>query len=570
MDKDIGRIVEVRGINVKAKLFRLLPPYLINNGIVVSAPKINSFVKTKVGLDTIICQVNGEYNVEKEDKATDYYIDLTVKGYIDHGKFIQGLRMLPIVSSNLSLLNNDDYAIIYDFDKDHSFFIGKDLFEINKDIYLNFNNLMPTHIGIFGNTGSGKSNTLANVYSHYIKELNGYVSSNATVLLFDLNNEYGNNSICNKQHKVIYNLTTIKQSSKRIPFSFENITEDEMSILLNASIKTQIPTIKHAFKSLKEEHEEEYYLKYVKNTIRNNQKDLFFAIRFRLNEYIKNINNINWHSNALNFYYSKDDGTRIFNNSSDFDSIVLNNIQINLPAEPLDRFKFELCFSIIRECEHGVNSEFLLPLLTRAEKIFNDLKKVFDFEDNSDIFENKNLAIIQLGNVNNDMTMIVPSLISSVIFRRQLEKKQGEEIKSIINIVLDEAHNILYKEDDLAVHNNLLEKFEKIVKEGRKFGVFLTVSSQWPSDISSTILSQLHNYFIHKLVNPNDLNQIRKAVAFLDENALNFLTILAPGECILSGTSLSMPIFIQIEELDNETKPNSNNVILFGRDGIIK
>lgn len=570
MDKDIGRIVEVRGINVKAKLFRLLPPYLINNGIVVSAPKINSFVKTKVGLDTIICQVNGEYNVEKEDKATDYYIDLTVKGYIDHGKFIQGLRMLPIVSSNLSLLNNDDYAIIYDFDKDHSFFIGKDLFEINKDIYLNFNNLMPTHIGIFGNTGSGKSNTLANVYSHYIKELNGYVSSNATVLLFDLNNEYGNNSICNKQHKVIYNLTTRKQSSKRIPFSFENITEDEMSILLNASIKTQIPTIKHAFKSLKEEHEEEYYLKYVKNTIRNNQKDLFFAIRFRLNEYIKNINNINWHSNALNFYYSKDDGTRIFNNSSDFDSIVLNNIQINLPAEPLDRFKFELCFSIIRECEHGVNSEFLLPLLTRAEKIFNDLKKVFDFEDNSDIFENKNLAIIQLGNVNNDMTMIVPSLISSVIFRRQLEKKQGEEIKSIINIVLDEAHNILYKEDDLAVHNNLLEKFEKIVKEGRKFGVFLTVSSQRPSDISSTILSQLHNYFIHKLVNPNDLNQIRKAVAFLDENALNFLTILAPGECILSGTSLSIPIFIQIEELDNETKPNSNNVILFGRDGIIK
>lgn len=570
MDKDIGRIVEVRGINVKAKLFRLLPPYLINNGIVVSAPKINSFVKTKVGLDTIICQVNGEYNVEKEDKATDYYIDLTVKGYIDHGKFIQGLRMLPIVSSNLSLLNNDDYAIIYDFDKDHSFFIGKDLFEINKDIYLNFNNLMPTHIGIFGNTGSGKSNTLANIYSHYIKELNGYVSSNAKVLLFDLNNEYGNNSICNKQHKVIYNLTTRKQSSKRIPFSFENITEDEISILLNASIKTQIPTIKHAFKSLKEEHEEEYYLKYVKNTIRNNQKDLFFAIRFRLNEYIKKINNINWHSNALNFYYSKDDGTRIFNNSSDFDSIVLNNIQINLPAEPLDRFKFELCFSIIRECEHGVNFEFLLPLLTRAEKIFNDLKKVFDFEDNSDIFENKNLAIIQLGNVNNDMTMIVPSLISSVIFRRQLEKKQGEEIKTIINIVLDEAHNILYKEDDLAVHNNLLEKFEKIVKEGRKFGVFLTVSSQRPSDISSTILSQLHNYFIHKLVNPNDLNQIRKAVAFLDENALNFLTILAPGECILSGTSLSMPIFIQIEELDNETKPNSNNVVLFGRDGIIK
>ncbi|WP_270855246.1 hypothetical protein, partial [Longibaculum muris] len=113
MNKDIGRIVEVRGVDVKAKLFRLLPPYLIRNGQVVSAPKINSFVKTKVGLDTIICQVIGEYNIEKEDKTLDHFLDLKVKGYIEKGKFIQGLRMLPIVSSNLSLLNNDDYSIVY-------------------------------------------------------------------------------------------------------------------------------------------------------------------------------------------------------------------------------------------------------------------------------------------------------------------------------------------------------------------------------------------------------------------------------------------------------------------------
>ena len=138
MDKDIGRIVEVRGINVKAKLFKLLPPYLVNEGQVVSAPKINSFVKAKVGLDTVICQINGEYNLEKDSNISDYYIDLTVKGYIENNKFIQGLRMLPIVSSNISLLSNEEYSIIYNYNKSISFKIGIDLFEINKDIYLNF------------------------------------------------------------------------------------------------------------------------------------------------------------------------------------------------------------------------------------------------------------------------------------------------------------------------------------------------------------------------------------------------------------------------------------------------
>lgn len=92
MTKDIGRIVEVKGVNVKAKLFRLLPPYLVENGNIVSAPKVNSFVKTKVGLDTIICQVVGEYNVEKEDKTLDHYIDLKVKGYIDGKKIYSGIK----------------------------------------------------------------------------------------------------------------------------------------------------------------------------------------------------------------------------------------------------------------------------------------------------------------------------------------------------------------------------------------------------------------------------------------------------------------------------------------------
>lgn len=130
---------------------------------------------------------------------------------------------------------------------------------------------------------------------------------------------------------------------------------------------------------------------------------------------------------------------------------------------------------------------------------------------------------------------------------------------------------MLYEDDANYKHSKVtIEAFEKAIKEGRKFGLFLWISSQRPSDISQTIISQMHNYFIHKLVNPYDLNRIRKAVAFLDENSMNTLTVLGPGECIVSGTAVKMPCFVHMDQLEKEYRPSSENVKLFGEAGILE
>lgn len=158
-------------------------------------------------------------------------------------------------------------------------------------------------------------------------------------------------------------------------------------------------------------------------------------------------------------------------------------------------------------------------------------------------------------------------------FQDFLDKKKDENSRIIqtINIVVDEAHNILYEESGQSnSHKNVLEVFEQIVKEGRKFGCYLMVSSQRPSDISPTIISQLHNYFIHKLVNPGDIQRIRKAVAYLDENSLDFLTVMAPGECIISGTAIQMPSFVYVDQVSPIYRPHSENVVLFGEGGLLE
>lgn len=113
-----------------------------------------------------------------------------------------------------------------------------------------------------------------------------------------------------------------------------------------------------------------------------------------------------------------------------------------------------------------------------------------------------------------------------VSYRLYEEKKNREENNSSLNIIVDEAHNVLSYEslrENESFKDFRLETFEEIIKEGRKFGVFLTISSQRPSDISPTIISQLHNYFIHRLVNNKDIDMIDKAVSYLDKVSLESL-----------------------------------------------
>ena len=252
MERIIGRIVEVKGLRVKSKLFQLLPPYLIESGKRMSSPRLNGFVKTRVGLDVIICSVVGEYSEEVNGRVEAHFLDLQVKGFIQDGVFVQGLRILPIVSSNIELLDAKDYDIIYGcYQSENAICLGNDLFDENKKISVNINRLIPSHIGVFGNTGSGKSNTLTRILQEYYDYLDRVKTKRGKFLIIDLNNEYGNNAICQNDSKIVYKLSTGKKgSNNKIPLDLKSLEEDDFVILMNASQKTQAPVVKNAYKSM--------------------------------------------------------------------------------------------------------------------------------------------------------------------------------------------------------------------------------------------------------------------------------------------------------------------------------
>jgi DNA helicase HerA-like ATPase len=143
------------------------------------------------------------------------------------------------------------------------------------------------------------------------------------------------------------------------------------------------------------------------------------------------------------------------------------------------------------------------------------------------------------------------------------KKLNKERNKNSLSIIIDEAHNILSKQsfrerEDWKDYR--LETFEEIIKEGRKFGVFLTISSQRPNDISETIISQAHNYFIHQLINQRDLQTIGNAVSYIDKVTEESIPTLPVGTCIFSGIATPMPLKIKIDELADNEKPDSKTL----------
>ena len=144
--------------------------------------------------------------------------------------------------------------------------------------------------------------------------------------------------------------------------------------------------------------------------------------------------------------------------------------------------------------------------------------------------------------------------------KKGLVSKEG-----YLNIIIDEAHNILSLKKSVrsfSTRNRRSDIFDEVIREGRKFDTFLTIVSQRPSDISSNITSQLDHYFLHRLVNPADLECVKNSVVFLNTNSFEAVPSLPCGTCVVAGTSVQIPTVVKIDELPVPRRPDNETINL--------
>lgn len=180
--------------------------------------------------------------------------------------------------------------------------------------------------------------------------------------------------------------------------------------------------------------------------------------------------------------------------------------------------------------------------------------------------ENGEVAIIDLSLVPSEATHIVVAVLARMTFESlQRYRKAHPEGKTLPTVmVLEEAHNFIKRgrgEDDGVVTPSRLcrEAFEKIAREGRKFGLGLVLSSQRPSELSPTILAQCNTFLLHRLVNDSDQELVRKLVPDNVGSLLRELPSLPSRQAILLGWATPIPVLVEITELAESQRPWSDD-----------
>lgn len=268
--------------------------------------------------------------------------------------------------------------------------------------------------------------------------------------------------------------------------------------------------------------------------------------------------------NKMQYYYSDGDMKKSLQDNEELIKQTLYYTQIAGYAFPqvfIEQFIHIMYLRLIRDVlDNRAMNEHIAPAINKLKSMVKDIARLIDFND-GDIWKGNNIVVINLNDVNQDSKKMIPLLLCNHLYKEHKAKK--DEDLTYLNIVIDEAHNILSyqsnRESD-TWKDYRLEVFEEIIKEGRKFGVFMTIASQRPSDISSTIVSQLHNYFIHRLVNDEDIEKVGQTISFLDRVSKESLPILSTGVCIIAGQLVEMPIVVQIATIEDVNKPNNETI----------
>ena len=605
----VGSVSSVDGREVKIKVDRdKNSSHLIYKGELIKNVSVGSYVKILKGFIPIIGKVESEFiipnkenqdsNYSSREERIDRLLIVKLLGYLDGDQYCRGIKELPLIDNECYLLTNDEFNKIHYFVKDSKdvpLKIGTLASDSFVPIKLGVSALFSSHIGIFGNTGSGKSYTLSKLYRQLFVnyENNENFKKNAKFLFFDFSGEYAEKNVIISDKKV-YNLSTKKwednDTRHKLPLSNSDfLKEDLLTIFSEATEKTQEPFIKRCVKFLNDIDSNRIDLKTeIKKAITRifimaDKTNAYLLIDYLesvfKNEYgqiIENNVEINlrddfaFHDTHKYFYLINNNGQESFNSKLSnqnlleqtkiykyIDTFQLTNFTI------IEKFIKIMYLKLITDVlDNRAKNDHIAPALSRLIGKKKDIEKLFDFsEQNTDFWQNDNIVVINLSNVKIDSKKMIPMLLAHKLYSEHKEKKEKD--LSYLNIIVDEAHNILSYQSNRESEtwkDYRLEVFEEIIKEGRKYGVFMTIASQRPSDISSTIISQLHNYFVHRLVNEHDIEMVSRAISYLDKVSVESLPILSTGVCVIAGQLAEMPIVVQIDKIEDENKPINETI----------
>lgn len=519
----------------------------------------------------------------------DNIADVNLVGELYGHQFTFGVIAKPGFASEVNLVSEEnvkDIISVSDYEETKDLYLGKSPIYKGMDISVNINQFFSQHFAIFGSTGAGKSCGVARILQNLFAKPNP-LPYKASIFMFDAYGEY--HSAFKELGKIVpeisfkaytTNLEDTEAETLKIPLWLMGV--DDIALLLGAEKHSQIQIIEKALKLV---------TIFAKNE----------------SEVIKSKNDIIARA-LLDILASGHSSTtirdQIFSVLSYYNTSELNlETQVEQPGytRPLKQ-----CLNIdatgkIREMELITNfiSSFLTDdyVLTLPDGSFkynlDDLKDAFDFALISEgvlksdkIYDDSNVLKVRIHSLasgDESRYFDYPKYVTKDEYIRELlTTKEGRKAQIInfninyiddrlaknitkiyskllfdyakelknrasmpFHIILEEAHRYVQNDND----NFLLgyNIFERITKEGRKYGVLLGLISQRPSELSETSLSQCSNFLIFRMLHPRDISYIEQIVPNITTETVKKLKILQPGNCVAFGSAFKVPVIIQLD-----------------------
>ncbi|WP_423789503.1 ATP-binding protein [Limosilactobacillus mucosae] len=578
------------------------------DGKLLAGPKVGAFLTVKQNDIKIIAIVTSEKIIDQQNTVKSAQFDnryspnsinrivcLKTQGVIDNGKFQLTSEHVPMIGNEVMLTSPEDLNSIYDIeDGEPTISIGKSVRE-KQTVKLPINKFFASHIGIFGNTGSGKSNTLHKLYLELFRsQYRNNIFEKSKFFVIDFNGEYtqAEQFGVRDQYKKIFDINTRSNASDKLPIIKDYLFDpDILAILFDARPATQIPFLRSAMKEFKKINSAEDFFKEEWGLLKKLILDFKVVNYEPIDQWIQVAKSygmgndlLDWitfgnkpHKFAELSVYSVDSSNPIitegqFNYKNKIINERIRDLEVKMingfnKLNELEKLKVFLEFQkIYVTAWRSTNIEYINPLFKRIDASLNSLIPIIELTNNKDIDNKfKCLNIINLVNANQEIKRLVPMMLSKMIYDRQKEEiSQNSKIVKTCHLIIDEAHNILsseFRRNGDSWQDFRLSVFEEIIKEGRKFGFFLTLASQRPADISPTIISQLHNFFIHRLVNENDLHMLENTMPTLDRNSYNDISSLGQGEAIITGNAMRVPVIVKVSK-EKYNRPKSDDIVL--------
>ena len=523
--------------------------------------------------------------------------EINLIGEFVGGVFVPGNLSMPPFGSSCRLTTKEEIDIVYSVsDTADLIKVGTSYVYNNYPVYLNIANFFANHFAILGNSGSGKSYFVSRLLQGIFYDAKR-LPLNTNIFLFDAFGEYQQafdniNQVNNNLNYRVFttNLKDTQYEKLFIPFWF--LTVDDLCLLLDVDDSRQIPIIEKALKLVTYFCNDSAENKTQKNdVVARSLLDIIFSgvspneVR---NKVVTVLSKFATDEINLDVELTKGGWTRNIRQCITIDAegkfadieIVVsyleqfcqNDFELTLPdgsfMYSIKDFYRSLEFALISEGVFSSNKvfDYANVLKVRLNALINsDYYNYF----NSETYMSKNdylrYLLYKNGNqkcqiinfninyVDDRFAKAIVKIYSKILF--DFVTNLPERGSMPFHIVLEEAHRYVQEDVDRKILGYNI--FDRIAKEGRKYGLLLGLVSQRPSEINENTISQCSNFAIFKMFNHVDIAFVENMIPGIADSTMDRIKTLTPGNCMLFGTAFKMPILATVDK-PNPT-PNSDS-----------